>query len=178
LLEEIQRVVTAAERGRVTRIRIKVNAITDPAIIEALYRASQAGVPIEIICRGICSLVPEVAGVSESIRVVSVLGRFLEHSRVFIFEAGGKSRVFIGSADLMPRNLDNRVEVVVPIENTRAADELRAVLDLLLADNAQAWQLDANGIWHRLKHKSERRRVAQTRLIRRARARGRRGSTS
>lgn len=178
LLEEIQRVVTAAERGRVTRIRIKVNAITDPAIIEALYRASQAGVPIEIICRGICSLVPEVAGVSESIRVVSVLGRFLEHSRVFIFEAGGKSRVFIGSADLMPRNLDNRVEVVVPIENTRAADELRAVLDLLLADNAQAWQLDANGIWHRLKHKGERRRVAQTRLIRRARARGRRGSTS
>jgi polyphosphate kinase len=178
LLEEIEWVVAAAEKGHVTRIRIKVNAITDPTIIEALYRASQAGVPIEIVCRGICSLVPGVAGVSESIRVVSVLGRFLEHSRVFVFEADDKSHVFIGSADLMPRNLDNRIEVVAPIENTRAADELRAVLDLLLADNAQAWQLDESGSWHRLKHKGERRRVAQTRLIHRARARGRRRPTS
>jgi polyphosphate kinase len=178
LLDEIQWVVAAAKQGYAARIRIKVNAITDHTIIEALYRASQAGVPIEIVCRGICSLVPGVAGVSESIKVISVLGRFLEHSRVFIFEAGDDCHVFMGSADLMPRNLDNRVEVVVPIEDARAREELRSVVALLLADNAQSWQLDETGVWQRVGKKGERRRVAQTRFIRRARARGKRGSTS
>ncbi|MGZ4383127.1 MAG: polyphosphate kinase 1 [Gaiellaceae bacterium] len=178
LLEEIQAVVAANGRGEHARIRIKVNAITDVAVIEALYEASQAGVPVEIVCRGICCLVPGVAGVSESIRVVSVLGRFLEHSRVFAFEAGEDVRVFMGSADLMPRNLDNRVEVVVPVEDMRAREELRGVLDILLEDSTQAWLLDADGHWTRLRRKGGRTHGAQAKLMRRARARARRATAS
>jgi polyphosphate kinase len=177
LLEEIRRVSAAAASGEHARIRIKVNALTDVAVIEALYEASKAGVRIEVVCRGICCLVPGKKGVSESIRVVSVLGRFLEHSRIFVFEAGEDVRVFMGSADLMPRNLDNRVEVVVPIEDQRARDELRNVLDVLLEDSAQSWQLDERGEWHRQSHK-DRKKGAQTRLMRRARARARRATSS
>jgi polyphosphate kinase len=178
LLEEILWVSAAAGRGEHARIRFKVNALTDVAVIEALCDASRAGVPIEIVCRGICCLVPGVRDVSSSIRVVSVLGRFLEHSRVFVFEAGEQVHVFMGSADLMPRNLDNRVEVVIPIEDQRARDELRHVVDVLLEDTTQSWQLDDHGHWKRLSHKGDRKRSAQTKLMRRARARARRSTSS
>jgi polyphosphate kinase len=175
LIEEIRKVVEAAAAGKSARIRIKVNALIDEAIIEELYRASQKGVPIEIVCRGVCSLRPGVKGMSETIRVRSILGRFLEHSRFFIFESDGESSFFLGSADLMPRNLDHRIEVVAPVEDSRARQELTAIFDTLLADNTQAWELRPDGGWERLRpKKSERAQVGQAVLMRRARLRARR----
>ena len=172
LIEEIRRVATAALAGEPTRIRIKVNNLVDPEIVEELYRASQAGVPIEIATRSICVLRPGVPGLSETITVRSVLGRFLEHSRVLVFEAGGSTLTVIGSADLMTRNLDNRIEVMVPVQDARVEQELHAVLDAVFADNTTAWQLDADGAWHRLSPaKGERRRPTQVALMRRARRR-------
>src|SRR6476620_7988757 len=149
LIERIRAVARAAAEGERARIRIKVNAIADPGIVEELYRASQAGAEIDIIARSICTLRPGVPGLSETIRVRSVVGRFLEHSRVFAFEAGDTETYLLGSADLMPRNLDHRIEVVAPIEDARAREEVSTVLDSLLADNT-AWQLSADGSWHRL----------------------------
>src|SRR5204863_5656389 len=124
MLEEIVKTIEAQERGEDTRIRMKMNQLTDPRMIEALYAASQAGVPVELNVRGICCLVPGLEGVSENISVVSVVGRFLEHSRVYSFERGDETRVLIGSADLMGRNLDNRVELVVPVEDEATQAEL------------------------------------------------------
>ena len=112
-------------------------------MIEELYKASQAGAEIDIVSRSICALRPGVAGLSENIRVRSIVGRFLEHSRVYILEAGDKSTFLIGSADLMPRNLDDRLEIVVPVQDARARQRISAVFDALLADNAQAWHLRA-----------------------------------
>ena len=149
LIERIRAVARAAAEGERARIRIKVNAIADPGIVEELYRASQAGAEIDMIARSICTLRPGVPGLSETIRVRSVVGRFLEHSRVFAFEAGDTETYLLGSADLMPRNLDHRIEVVAPIEDARAREEVSTVLDSLLADNT-AWQLSADGSWHRL----------------------------
>jgi polyphosphate kinase len=176
LIEETRRVGEAARNGLRARIRIKVNALSDPEIIEALYAASQCGARIEIVCRGICTLVPGVPDVSERIRVISVLGRFLEHSRAFSFEVDKEDRVFIGSADLMPRNLDHRVEVLVPIEDQRIRDEVRSVFDLLLEDNTQAWELGRNGQWERVGRAGRGRRGTQARLMSRARARARRSA--
>jgi polyphosphate kinase len=176
LVEETKRVADAARAGMKARIRIKVNALSDPEIIEALYAASAAGARIEIVCRGICTLVPGLPGVSESIRVISILGRFLEHSRVFSFEVDGDARVFIGSADLMPRNLDHRVEVLVPLEDQRLRDEVRSVFDLLLEDNTQAWELEPTGRWKRIRRGGRGRRGTHARLISRARARARRSA--
>jgi polyphosphate kinase len=177
LIEEIRAVADAAAAGKRARIRIKVNALIDTAIIQELYRASAKNVPIDIICRGVCALRPGVEGMSDTIRVRSILGRFLEHSRFFIFEAGDKSSFFLGSADLMPRNLDHRIEVVAPVEDSRARQELVAIFDTLLADNAQAWELRPDGSWERLRpKKSERAQVAQAALMRRARLRARRRS--
>ena len=158
------------------RIRIKVNALSDPEMIEAFYAASQAGARIEIVCRGICTLVPGLPEVSERIRVVSVLGRFLEHSRVFSFQVGHEETVLIGSADLMPRNLDHRVEVLVPLEDQRLRDEVRSVFDLLLEDNTQAWELTQHGTWQRVRRAGRGRRVTHARLMSRARARARRSA--
>ena len=112
---EIERVVAAARGGEPARIRIKVNALADPEIIEALYSASSAGATIELITRGICMLRPGVPGLSDRITVRSVLGRFLEHSRIFSFQTGERTTTWIGSADLMSRNLDSRIEVLVPV---------------------------------------------------------------
>jgi polyphosphate kinase len=176
LLEETRRVGEAAKEGVKARIRIKVNALSDPEIIEALYAASQAGARIEIVCRGICTLVPGLPDVSERIRVVSVLGRFLEHSRVFSFQVGHDETVFIGSADLMPRNLDHRVEVLVPLEDQRLRDEVRSVFDLLLEDNTQAWELTQHGTWKRVHRAGRGRRGTHARLMSRARARARRSA--
>ncbi len=172
LIEEIRRVAAAALAGEPTRIRLKVNNLVDPEIVEELYRASQAGVPIEIATRSICVLRPGVPGLSETITVRSVLGRFLEHSRVLVFEAGGSTVTVMGSADLMTRNLDHRIEVMVPVLDPRVEQELHHVLDTVFADNATAWQLDAAGAWHRLRpEKGERRRPTQLTLMRRARRR-------
>jgi polyphosphate kinase len=179
LVEEIRKVAAAAAAGKHARIRIKVNALVDPESIEELYRASQKGAKVEIVARGICALRPGVKGMSENITVRSVVGRFLEHSRLFVFEAGDETSMYLGSADLMPRNLDHRVEVVAPVEDSRARQELSTVFDTLLADNVQAWELQSDGSWERLSpKKSERAAGAQAALMRRARLRARRRTTA
>ncbi len=149
LLERIEREVAHHRAGRPARIVIKVNSLVDEAVIDALYRASQAGVPVDLVVRGICALRPGVPGLSESIRVFSVLGRYLEHSRVFWFTNGGEPQAWIGSADLMHRNLDRRVEVLVQIPTEEHVAELGALLDLLTADETTSWRLGPDGAWVR-----------------------------
>jgi polyphosphate kinase len=133
--------------GRPARIMAKMNALVDPDTIVALYQASQAGVPIELIVRGICCLRPGVPGLSETIRVISIVGRFLEHSRAYCFLNGGEEEVYIGSADWMPRNLDRRIEAVTPIEDPAHRQALRDVLLLMWQDNRQAWTLRSDGTY-------------------------------
>ena len=144
-LELIANETAAAREGRPARIVAKMNALVDPGIIEALYEASRAGVEIDLIVRGICCLRPGVPGVSDRIRVLSIVGRFLEHSRLFYFANDTDGSYFIGSADWMPRNLDRRVEAVTPVEDKALHPRLRALLDICLADNRQAWELRADG---------------------------------
>ncbi len=144
----IEREAEHAREGRSARIIIKINGLTDTALIQDLYRASQAGVTIDLLVRGICCLRPGVTGVSDRISVRSVVGRFLEHSRLFWFENGGKPEVFIGSADLMERNLDRRVEVLCPVLDPALRTYLReVVLDLYLQDTAQSWLLEPSGAY-------------------------------
>jgi len=172
LIEEIRMVAEAAEAGKKARIRIKVNGLTHPQVIDELYAAAEAGARIDLLVRGVCSLRPGVAGLSENIRVRSVLGRFLEHSRLFVFETNGRTACFMGSADLMPRNLDHRVEVVTPIEDLALQTELTATLDALWRDTESSFELDANGRWERVNpKKDERPRSGQQTLMRRARRR-------
>jgi polyphosphate kinase len=172
LVEEIRTVADAARAGKKARIRIKVNGLTHVEVIDELYAASGAGARIDLLVRGVCSLRPGVAGLSENIRVRSVLGQFLEHSRVFVFEAGDRSVTFMGSADLMPRNLDHRVEVLLPIEAVGIQSEIAATLDTMLADTASSWELEDDGSWRRIRPKKEERpRSAQATLMRRARRR-------
>jgi polyphosphate kinase len=141
----IDREARHAMEGKRGRIIAKMNALVDTDIIEALYKASQAGVEIDLILRGICCLRPGVAGVSDNIRVISVIGRFLEHSRVFYFANGGEDEYYFGSADWMPRNFDRRVEAVTPIEDVSLHPRLRSLLETLMADNRQAWELQSDG---------------------------------
>jgi polyphosphate kinase len=172
LVEEIRRVADAARAGNKGRIRIKVNGLTHVEVIDELYAASEAGARIDLIVRGLCSLRPHVRGLSENIHVRSVLGRFLEHSRFFIFEADDRISYYLGSADLMPRNLDHRVEVVAPIEDIGIQSELAATFDTLFADNTAAWDLLSDGNWERVRpKKDERHRSAQATMMRRARRR-------
>jgi polyphosphate kinase len=150
ILGEIERTIESHSPERPARIRMKMNALLDAPSIRALYRASQAGVRVELNVRGICALRPGVAGVSQNIEVVSVVGRFLEHSRIYSFERAGEPEcVYIGSADLMPRNLYNRVELVAPVEDQRIRAEVLDVLDRSLADNTNAWVLGPDGSWTR-----------------------------
>ncbi|MGZ4174142.1 MAG: polyphosphate kinase 1 [Solirubrobacteraceae bacterium] len=149
LLEEIRRTVAAHEAGEPARIVMTMNALVDRGIIRALYEASQAGVPIDLNVRGICCLKPGVPGLSETTTVVSVVGRFLEHSRIYSFHRGDEHRYYIGSADLMPRNLDTRVELLAPVEQPELQAELDDTLERCLADDTFAWTLDAEGNWHR-----------------------------
>jgi polyphosphate kinase len=179
LVERIRAVARAGAEGRPARIRIKVNNLTDPEIIQELYAASQSGAKIDIVARSVCALRPGVPGLSETIRVRSVLGRFLEHSRVFVFEADGESAFLLGSPDLMPRNLDHRIEVVAPVEDSRAQQDLLRGFDVLLADNASAWELSPDGRWMKLRpRKGERSRPTQGVFMRSARARARRRAAS
>jgi polyphosphate kinase len=149
ILQEIEQTIEAQEGGEDARIVMKMNSLVDRRCIEALYRASQAGVRVDLNVRGICCLRPGVEGVSENIRVVSVVGRFLEHSRIYGFRRNGESRWLIGSADLMPRNLDSRVELLVPVEDETLAAEVADTLERCFADDTFAWQLKADGEWER-----------------------------
>ncbi len=149
ILEQIELTIEAHRDDAPSRIAMKMNALVDGRCIRALYRASQAGVQIELNVRGICCLRPGVAGVSENIRVVSIIGRLLEHSRVYAFRRDGQDTIYISSADLMPRNLDHRVELAVPIASADARGELIDTLDRAFADNQNSWELDEEGSWRR-----------------------------
>jgi polyphosphate kinase len=174
LVDEIRRVSAAAAEGLPTRIRLKLNALVDPTLIEELYAASVAGVPIEINARSICMLRPGVDGLSDTIRVTSIVGRFLEHSRIYWFEAGEETSVYIGSADLMPRNLDRRIEALTPVENARARGEIGAILDSAFSDTTNTWELGPDGDWRRREAKGKKQHTHQDAMMRRAQVRARR----
>jgi polyphosphate kinase len=167
LLRLIEDEAEAARAGREARIEAKVNALIEPEVIRALYRASQAGVKIDLIVRGICCLVPGVPGVSENIRVRTVVGRFLEHHRVFHFRAGGADVTYLSSADWMPRNFFRRVEVTFPVEGkTNKGRVIHEGIGVCLEDNTQAWDLDRNGKYVRARpEKGEAPRPSQTLLL-------------
>ncbi|MEV1131555.1 RNA degradosome polyphosphate kinase [Agromyces sp. NPDC049794] len=149
LLKLIAAETRNAEAGKPSGIRIKVNSIVDEAIIDALYRASNAGVPVDVWVRGICSLRPGIPGLSENIRVRSILGRYLEHSRVFSFLNDGEPQVYIGSADMMHRNLDRRVEALVRLTDADHLAEIDALFDLAMDETTSSWWLDGDGEWTR-----------------------------
>src|ERR1700690_218461 len=149
ILGDIEQTGGAHSADSPSRIAIKINALVDRACIDALYLASAAGVRVDLNVRGICCLPPGLAGLSENIRVVSVVGRLLEHSRVYSFNYGGTQKVYISSADLMPRNLDNRVELAVPIEDPALRSQVLEVVELCLSDNHNAWDLGSDGAWTR-----------------------------
>lgn len=155
ILSRIQREIDCHKKKGSGRIIFKLNALVDPEVVDALYEASQAGVAIDLIVRGICCLRPEVPGMSDNIRVISIVGRFLEHSRIYYFNNCGDPDVLIGSADLMRRNLDRRIEVLVPVEQPDLITHLREhVLENCLRDNVKAWRLDAHGEYHKAKRKA------------------------
>jgi polyphosphate kinase len=141
----IQQEMTNAQKGLTGRIVAKMNSLVDPATIAQLYQASQVGVKIDLIVRGMCCLKPGIEGLSENIKVVSIIGRFLEHSRIYYFFNGGSEQVLIGSADWMTRNLDRRVEAIVPVDDPDIAKDLHEILGIMLADNRQSWELQSNG---------------------------------
>jgi polyphosphate kinase len=149
ILAEVQRVVEAHSPDNPGRIVMKMNSLVDRQSIEALYAASQAGVTVDLIVRGICCLRPGVPGLSEGIRVVSLLGRFLEHERVYRFSDADGTRTYVGSADLMPRNLDHRVEVVTPVEDAHGAAEVELVLESAFHDTRSSWELGPDALWTR-----------------------------
>jgi polyphosphate kinase len=175
LMEEIRAVAAAAAAGETARIRLKVNHLVDSKIVDELYAASQAGAQIDVVARTTCALRPGVEGLSENIRVRSIVGRFLEHGRIYAFEAGDRSTTYIGSPDLMPRNLDHRIEVLVPVENSRVRQDVHALLDSALADDTNAWLLGPDGTWTR-STPGEKPHSHHTTMMRRAQARARRGT--
>lgn len=150
VIREIDRAIDGHDPASPSRVVMKLNSIIDGPVIGAIYRASQAGVPVDLIVRGITGLRPGVPGVSDNVRVISIVGRFLEHARVFAFTVGGETRYWIGSADMMARNLDNRVELVAPVDDPRACEEIQALIDVQLRDTALAWELGADGAWRRV----------------------------
>jgi polyphosphate kinase len=149
LIEQVYQEIAHHKAGRPAGIRIKANSVVDEAVIDALYLASREGVPVELLVRGICAIRPGVPGLSENIRVRTILGRFLEHSRIFWFEGGGEPTAWIGSADMMHRNLDRRVEVLVRLPGQEAKDIVRQLLDLAFDTATDAWEMEAHGEWTR-----------------------------
>jgi polyphosphate kinase len=175
LVEHIRSCAAAARAGKEARIRIKINHLADEEIVTELYAAADAGVDVEIFARTTCTLWPRKIGGKEDIRVRTLLGRFFEHSRFFIFEADGESTYLLGSADLMPRNLDHRIEILVPIEDARSQRELSRTFDSIMQDTRWSWALRTDGTWQRVRGKKG--RAGQNihgALMRRARARARR----
>jgi polyphosphate kinase len=148
-VELIRREIEHQKAGRPARLIFKMNALEDPPMIRLLYQASQAGVKVDLLVRGICCLRPGVPGVSENIRVVSIVGRFLEHSRIYYFGNGGQEEVYLGSADLMRRNLSHRVEIIFPVANPRLVGRLKQILDVHLSDQSKARHLQADGTYVR-----------------------------
>jgi len=155
LVDRVEREIANHEAGRPAGVRIKVNSIVDEVLIDALYRASQAGVQVDVVVRGICAIRPGVPGLSENIRVRSILGRFLEHSRIFWFAGGGEPVVYIGSADMMHRNLDRRVEAMVRLRDPRDVVELDELMTLSMDPGTASWHLDGDGKWNRHHHDGE-----------------------
>jgi polyphosphate kinase len=145
LLDKIEREIARHSAQSPGLIRLKTNALEDADVVEALYRASQAGVKVELVVRDTCRLRPSLPGISENVTVVSIVGRFLEHGRIYYFRNGGDEEYFIGSADLMKRNLESRVEVLTPVEDPSLRERLRAVLDLQLYDHRNAWEMQPDG---------------------------------
>ena len=141
----VQREAEHCRNGGSGRIVAKMNSLVDPQMVRTLYEASQAGVKIDLIIRGICCLRPKVSGLSDNINVISIIGRFLEHSRIFYFQNSGQEEIYIGSADWMTRNLSRRVEAIVPIEDPVLLKELQEILGIMLSDNRQAWDLQPDG---------------------------------
>jgi polyphosphate kinase len=178
LVEHIRACAEAAETGEQARIRLKVNHLADEEIVSELYGAADAGVEIEIFARTTCTLWPRKRGGKEDITVRTLLGRFFEHSRFFIFEAGDERTFLIGSADLMPRNLDHRIEILVPVEDARGQRELSRTFDTIMEDTRWSWALRADGTWERVRGKKGRQgQSLHAALMRRARARARRANT-
>jgi polyphosphate kinase len=144
---KVRREAEHARAGRPARIVAKMNALQDPKLTDELYEASRAGVQIDLIIRGFCCLRPQVAGLSDNIRVISILGRFLEHSRIYYFQNNGDEEYFIGSADWMIRNLDYRVEAITPVESPEPRARLKEILDVALSARVHTWELGADGVW-------------------------------
>jgi polyphosphate kinase len=163
LLSKIDREADHARAGKPSRIIAKLNALSEPTIIQALYRASRAGVRIDLIVRGLCCLRPGLPGISERIRVRSIVGRFLEHSRVYHFENAGAREVYCASADWMDRNLYRRIEVAFPVESPEFQARVIDDLNLYLADDSQAWDLAADGGYSRVERSGN--VSAQARLL-------------
>jgi polyphosphate kinase len=155
LIAKIEREAAHAGAGKPARIVAKLNALTEVTIIQALYRASAAGVKVDLIVRGVCCLRPGIPGVSENIRVHSIIGRFLEHSRVYCFENGGEREIYCGSADWMDRNLFRRVEIAFPVEAPELQAQIVREMELYLSDDTQAWKLDTEGRYERINGESK-----------------------
>jgi polyphosphate kinase len=167
----IRREIEHAKAGRPCGVKAKMNQLQDPAIVRELYAASRAEVPISLNVRGLCILKPGVPGLSESIRVFSVLGRFLEHGRIYRFENGGDPEIYIGSADWMKRNLERRVESMAPVVDPTLKNEIDAILGVLENDNHTAWDLQPDGSYvRRMPKDGEPIRAAQQEFIRLAEA--------
>jgi polyphosphate kinase len=147
LVELLRGEIARAQSGQPARIFAKMNSLVDREMIALLYEASRAGVTVDLIVRGICCLRPGIPGVSNRIRVLSVIGRFLEHSRAWLFGGDGDTEVYISSADWMPRNLDRRIEAAVPLEVPGHREAVRQLLDLMWTDNRQGWDMGTDGSW-------------------------------
>jgi polyphosphate kinase len=148
MIDLIEREIAHAQAGRPAGLFVKMNALVEESMIEVLYRASQAGVKIRMMIRGICCLRPGIPGVSDNIEVRSLVGRFLEHSRIMRFENGGSPEIYLGSADWMPRNLFRRVETGFPIRNPRVQDHIQEIIDWFWKDNVKAKVMDPEGLYH------------------------------
>ncbi|RJP20976.1 MAG: polyphosphate kinase 1 [Candidatus Omnitrophota bacterium] len=170
-LKLIDREIKHQKQGTKGRIIAKMNSLEDPQLIEKMYDASNAGVQIDLIVRGICCLRPGLQGISENIRVISIVGRFLEHSRIFYFLNGGEEEYYLGSADWMPRNLDDRVEAITPVEDKEICEEIRQILEIMLNDNRKAWDLHNDGSYTQRKPApNEKERATHDMLMERATA--------
>ncbi len=167
LIAKIEREITHAQNGKPARIIIKVNAIVEEGkkVIRALYRASMAGVEVKLIVRGVCCLKPGIKGISENIEVRSIIGRFLEHTRVYVFSNEGHTEIYAASADLMHRNMFRRVEICFPIENKKLQERILQDLEGYLKDNLQAWLLQSDGTYERVAGNNEQPFQVQSALL-------------